>query len=179
MIRMLQQTWMFSWKTPKRVEFNETTTDEDDSHTASSTIHISSVTYNDSGRYRCSVRNDGGSDVTTLRLIVEVPSSPPVSFNVTPVNISSLELAWNKPHNPRGEIDYYMVHYKSSDHPVQVVNVTTFTGNYALDNLRPYTEYSVYVTAVRLIGATGRPLEGEKSDIVTARTLAGGLLDFT
>ena len=71
MIRMLQQTWMFSWKTPKRVEFNETTTDEDDSHTASSTIHISSVTYNDSGRYRCSVRNDGGSDVTTLRLIVE------------------------------------------------------------------------------------------------------------
>ena len=71
------------------------------------------------------------------------------------------------------------VHYKSTNQPVQVVNVTTFTGNYTLDNLRPYTEYSVYVTAVRLIGTTGRSLEGEKSRTVTARTLAGGLLDFT
>jgi len=30
------------------------------------------------------------------------------------------------------------------------------------------------VTAVRLIGTTARPLEGEKSEIVTAKTLAGG-----
>jgi len=56
-----------------------------------------------------------------------------------------------------------------------VVIVTNFTGNYILDNLRPYTEYSVYVTAIRLIGTTGRLLEGEKGEIVTARTLAGGL----
>ena len=69
-----------------------------------------------------------------------------------------------------------MYYYNSSDQPVQVVNVTNFTGNYTLDNLRPYTEYSVYVTAVRLIGTTGRSLKGEKSNIVSARTLAGGLL---
>ena len=62
---------MFSWRSPRIVEFNETTTDEDDSRTASSTLLISSVTNNDSGRYRCSVRNDGGSAVTSLRLIVE------------------------------------------------------------------------------------------------------------
>ena len=62
---------MFSWRTPRGVQFNETITDEDDSHTASSTLHISSVTYNDSGRYRCSIRNDGGSAVTTLRLLLE------------------------------------------------------------------------------------------------------------
>ena len=67
------------------------------------------------------------------------------------------------------------MYYNTSDQPVQVVNVTNFTGTYTIDKLRPYTEYSVYVTAVRLIGTTGRPLEGEKSDIVTARTLAGGL----
>ena len=65
---------IFSWETPpkkKRIQFNETTTDEDDSHTASSTIHISSVTNNDGGRYRCIVRNGDGSIVTTLKLIVE------------------------------------------------------------------------------------------------------------
>jgi len=71
------------------------------------------------------------------------------------------------------------VYYNSSDQLVQVVNVTNFTGNYTLDNLTPYTEYSVYVTAVRLIGTTGRSLEGEKSRTVTTRTLAGSMLDIT
>ena len=66
------------------------------------------------------------------------------------------------------------MYYKSSDRLIQLVNVINFTGNYTLDNLRPYTEYSVYVTAVRLIGTTGRPLEGEKSDTISTRTLAGG-----
>jgi len=55
-----------------------------------------------------------------------------------------------------------------------VVNVTNFTDMYYADNLRPYTKYSVYVTAVRLIGTTGRLLEGEKSETITERTLAGG-----
>jgi len=60
---------MFFWRT--RVEFNETTTDEDDSRTASSTLYISNVTIYDGGRYRCIVWNDGGSEVTTSKLIVE------------------------------------------------------------------------------------------------------------
>ena len=46
---------------------------------------------------------------------------------------------------------------------------------YTLVNLRPYTEYSVYVTAVRLIGGdNGRSLEGMKSKLLIERTLAGG-----
>jgi len=68
------------------------------------------------------------------------------------------------------------VFYNSSDQPLERVNVTNFTGNYTLDNLRSYTEYSVSVTAVTLIATTGRLLEGEKSRTITARTLAGGLL---
>jgi len=62
---------MFSWRTLKGVELNETATDEDDSRTASSTLHISNVTSYDGGRYRCNASNDGGSEVTTFRLIVE------------------------------------------------------------------------------------------------------------
>ena len=64
---------MFSWETSskKRIQFNETTTDEDDSRTASSTLHISSVTNNDGVQYTCSVRNGDGSTVTTFGLIVE------------------------------------------------------------------------------------------------------------
>ena len=64
---------MFSWRIPEEVEFNETTTDEDDSRTAYSTLHISSVTNNDNGSYTCNVRNiKRGSGVgTSLTLIVE------------------------------------------------------------------------------------------------------------
>ena len=71
----------------------------------------------------------------------------------------------------------YQVYYSNGNHTQakQVPNNTNFTGTYTLDNLTPYTEYSVYVTAVRLIPAdTGRALEGMKSEIITRRTLAGG-----
>ena len=53
------------------------------------------------------------------------------------------------------------------------VTLSESDSTYTLDNLRPYAEYSVYVTAVKLIGTTGRSLEGQKSRTVTARTLAG------
>ena len=61
------------------------------------------------------------------------------------------------------------------DQTVQVVSGTNFDGTYILTNLIPYTIYSVYVTAVRLIaGDNDRPLEGMKSKILSERTLAGG-----
>ena len=107
---------------------------------------------------------------------------------------SSFELTWGIPINPIGRIDYYtvrwntvaiispnhslcihyQVYYGYCNQPMQTVNVTNFTCTYTLDNLTPYTEYCVYVTAVKLIGDTGRPLEGNKSRTVTGRTLAGG-----
>ena len=55
-----------------------------------------------------------------------------------------------------------------------MINVTNFTNMFIVNNLRPYTQYSVYVTAVKLINATGRLLDGEKSETVIERTLAGG-----
>ena len=61
------------------------------------------------------------------------------------------------------------------DQSFQVVNDTNFDGTYILTNLSPYTIYSVYVTAVRLIGGDNdTPLEGMKSKVLTTRTLAGG-----
>ena len=64
-----------------------------------------------------------------------------------------------------------------------MVNVNNFNGTYILDNLTPYTEYDVYVTAVRsILGDTDRPLEGIESVIITKRTLAGSkylFIEFT
>ena len=106
---------------------------------------------------------------------------------------SSFELTWSIPINSYNRIDYYkvswiillatvyfklffhyQVYYGYHNQPIQTVNVVNFAGTYTLDNLTPYTEYSIYVTAVRLIGSTSRPLEGNRSRTVTGRTLAGG-----
>ena len=59
---------MFSWRTPRGVEFNETTTDEDDSRTASSTLHISNVVH--SGEYKCVVGNGGTISASTSTVVV-------------------------------------------------------------------------------------------------------------
>ena len=59
---------------------------------------------------------------------------------------------------------------------MNTVNITDFNGTYTLDNLRPFTEYSIYVTAVRLIGGDNdRPQEVMRSGTLTERTLAGGV----
>ena len=48
---------MFSWRTPNNVTFDNEVTNEDGSHTATSTLHIDTVTHNHSGEYQCTVRN--------------------------------------------------------------------------------------------------------------------------
>ena len=65
----------FSWLTPNNVQFNVTTTDEDDSRTATSTLHIGRATHNHDGVYQCVVRNDGqqnnNNDSVSSTVVVE------------------------------------------------------------------------------------------------------------
>ena len=118
-------------------------------------------------------------------------SSSPVTFYIIHMGNSSFELTWSTPIKPHGRIEYYtvswiiellyidscfhyQVYYGYRNQPMRTVNVVNFTGTYTLDSLTSYTEYSVYVTAVRSVGYPSRPLEGHKSRTVTGRTLAGG-----
>ena len=48
---------MFSWETPNSAHLSLITTDEGDSRTATSTLHISTITHDHDGVYRCIVRN--------------------------------------------------------------------------------------------------------------------------
>ena len=50
---------MFSWETPNSAHLSLITTDEDNNRTASSTLHISTVTHDHDGVYQCIVRNGG------------------------------------------------------------------------------------------------------------------------
>jgi len=69
---------MFSWGTPRGVEFNYTTTDEDDSRTASSTLHISNVAVDHNGEYTCIVGNGvGGRRRVDTIFTLTVEGTPP------------------------------------------------------------------------------------------------------
>jgi len=62
---------MFSWRIPNDVQVNVITTDEDDSRTASSTLHINGITHSYAGVYQCIVRNGEGQSYKNVTLIVE------------------------------------------------------------------------------------------------------------
>ena len=62
---------IFSWEAPRGVELNYTTTDEDDSRTASSTLHISNITVDHNGEYTCIAKNVRRKVKTNFTLIVE------------------------------------------------------------------------------------------------------------
>ena len=63
---------VFSWKTPNGVQFNVTTTKEDSSRTATSTLHISTVTHKHGGEYQCIVSNGGSAkDITSSSIMVQ------------------------------------------------------------------------------------------------------------
>ena len=56
-----------------------------------------------------------------------------------------------------------------------MTDVTNFNGTYTLDNLSPYTDYSVYILVESTPGSAGRlALESVQSSTVSALTLSGG-----
>ena len=119
---------MFSWKTSNNLHFTITTTNEDDSRTATSTLHLSNVTSNHGGVYVCTVsngedqRNNVSVDLTLIvegkisscvcknyNIIITVQSSSPLNFNISHINTTSFHLMWSPPKYPHGNINYYRV----------------------------------------------------------------------
>jgi len=70
------------------------------------------------------------------------------------------------------------VHYDDGESTEKAVVNDSFTNAtvYILDNLTPFTDYKIYVTAVRYVGGnSSRLLEGERGLIIQNKTLAGGM----
>ena len=60
----------FTWSTPNGVQFDISSTAEDESRTATSTLHIDMITPNHGGEYQCIVSNGGEAIRTTSSEIV-------------------------------------------------------------------------------------------------------------
>ena len=100
---------MFYWKGQDGVQFNVTTTDEDDNLTAVSTLHFSNVTHDHGGIYQCTVSNGENQEnnisvASTLfiegKILVHLlcteilqyvleQSSPPLNISITHTNFTS------------------------------------------------------------------------------------------
>ena len=63
---------MFSWRTPNNVMFTNETTNEDTSHTATSTLRIDTVTRNHNGMYQCIVRNSEHISATSSNTTIVI-----------------------------------------------------------------------------------------------------------
>ena len=119
--------------------------------------------------------------------------SPPETVLVSAVTFSALEVTWNHPRSPNGELKFYKVSQQYSMclhhtrdchfHCVQIyykvsspeksfsISESIFVdqNSYNITNLQPYTNYIIYVTVTN--NAEDNP-ESEPSNIVQTRTLA-------
>ncbi|XP_065886416.1 uncharacterized protein [Dysidea avara] len=168
------QDMTFAWIVPDGVDDFVIMTSKDDHYTASSTLYISKLARSDYGTYKCLVTNNGTKNdesvVTSTVVIVEERSSQPLNVTVTNEDVTSIVLSWSIPTYPKGIISYYIVHYSDGDSSKEE-QVYNFNGSYNLRKLRPSTNYSIYVTAVRLVGDTGIVVEGNWSVLVNGTTL--------
>jgi len=102
---------------------------------------------------------------------IDITLSTVVDIKAVVLNSSSILVTWqDSPHNNATPIVAYSVHfYPAFLHQEEVQRVVT-TANETLRNLRPDTEYVIYITAYAYKG------KSEPSQYVTARTLPEGIV---
>ena len=111
-------------------------------------------------------------------------SSPPQNFTVQVLNSTAVELSWEYPESPNGEIQGYSI--LSAEHPedLQVImNITlpmvddNSDQTAVADDLTPFTQYSFRVRAFSFGDPMDRPNFthiGIASDEITVRTHEDG-----
>uniref|UniRef100_A0A1B0GM56 Fibronectin type-III domain-containing protein n=1 Tax=Phlebotomus papatasi TaxID=29031 RepID=A0A1B0GM56_PHLPP len=101
-----------------------------------------------------------------------VPSKP-LNLTVLEVTSTTIKLSWRIPEHTNGAITGYQVYYEHSNQTFSgpILRVDSSSSSYiqyVLPNLKPFTEYKIYVQAL-----TWKHI-GNRSDIVTQRTDISG-----
>ena len=99
--------------------------------------------------------------------------APTQAINVSVAVCSStkVSISWKPPETPNGNISFYQVYYNSSSLEKKIVNRDKLSTN--ITNLKQFTRYTIYVTAVNSIG--DKKLEGPKSKFIKIKTLEDGI----
>lgn len=77
----------------------------------------------------------------------QLASNKPVNLTIGKVTNTTIDLSWNKPEKPSSEISGYTLHYMYDNiYPAtKSVNVTNVKVHYTLSDLKPFTEYTIWV----------------------------------
>ncbi|CAL8382365.1 unnamed protein product [Arctogadus glacialis] len=121
---------------------------------------INQLAVEDTGYYQCIADNSVGTACATAKLTVIVreglPSSPRHLLAV-PSSSTSVLLTWERPQHNFDQVIGYSVHYQcvagSYNVEYQFV-VSNNTVEYQVKELLPHTEYTFYVVAYSLLGAS-------------------------
>lgn len=98
------------------------------------------------------------------------PGSPPTALIMLSSTATILTLTWGPPDTPNGIITGYTLYVDYNNRSTAMYNVNNETRSYALQNLRPYQNVSVQVSARTSVG------EGPRSDNVVFTTEEGSEL---
>ncbi|XP_078687345.1 usherin-like isoform X3 [Branchiostoma floridae x Branchiostoma belcheri] len=104
---------------------------------------------------------------TRVQTLQGVPESP-TGLGATPVDPQTIRVEWQPPQQPHGEIQGYNIYYRTTESEADVLQQAGAQDIFLmLTGLRPFTEYTIRVSALTGVG------EGQTSDSVTVSTPAG------
>ncbi|XP_023703350.2 tyrosine-protein phosphatase 99A isoform X4 [Cryptotermes secundus] len=110
-----------------------------------------------------------GPSTTVLVMTDEGVPSKPLNVTVLHVTHSSIELSWNKPERPNGQITGYRLYYMHANYTdVKTIRKTDPHIEFTLKDLKPYTEYKIWLKAFTWKN------EGEPSEAIRHRTDISG-----
>nr|XP_039247526.1 phosphatidylinositol phosphatase PTPRQ-like [Styela clava] len=89
---------------------------------------------------------DGGveSDPLQIHTKEDAPGSPPKSLSYKNLSSTSVELSWNEPATPNGQIENYIIYYNDK---ILTVTASGSSVKINVDDLEPYTTYEFNVSA--------------------------------
>ncbi|KAI1289145.1 Hemicentin-2 [Halotydeus destructor] len=128
-----------------------------------SELILRSVERKDSAIYKCTAKNDFGTDERTIKLVVlETPASP-TNLRVKEVWSRSASLVWTAPFTGNSPISKYTIQYwrrQNAPHRLHEMTVSSTQTSAIIKDLQPGLSYEVTITAENDVG------RGETSESV-------------
>ncbi|KAI1289785.1 Down syndrome cell adhesion molecule-like protein 1 -like protein [Halotydeus destructor] len=128
-----------------------------------SELILRSVERKDSAVYKCTTKNDFGTDERTIKLVVlETPASP-TNLRVKEVWSRSASLVWTAPFTGNSPISKYTIQYwrrQNAPHRLHEMTVSSTQTSAIIKDLQPGLSYEVTITAENDVG------RGETSESV-------------
>uniref|UniRef100_A0A4W3IS38 Protein tyrosine phosphatase receptor type Q n=1 Tax=Callorhinchus milii TaxID=7868 RepID=A0A4W3IS38_CALMI len=118
---------------------------------------------------------DGGmkSNNITFRSSEGSPGEPPGNVSYVNISSTSVQVFWNSPYKPNGNLQYYTIYYRNTSGVFTLVgSVENANVSAQLDNLTKFSHYQLWVTASTPLGDGNQT--SEMIDVYTVEDVPEG-----